>query len=120
MKNSKFSNVPLTDTSVITFDTLYSPPLEIETGTLTAIKGFFTSRGFDDISAESVSIIIIKQSKLDGYNPMQIMDTLKGLDNTEISALVAEIINYNRLNTSFLGYAKAFVPNQEVLRNVVP
>jgi hypothetical protein len=60
----------------------------------------------------------MKQSKIDGYNPMKILDTLRGLDSVEISALVSEIINYNRFKTSFLGYALAFNPNQQVVRNI--
>jgi hypothetical protein len=50
---------------------------------------------------------------------MQILDTLKGLDSVEISALVAEILNYNRFKTSYLGYALAFTPRIEVSRNIV-
>ena len=49
---------------------------------------------------------------------MQILDTLKGFDNVEISALVSEILNYNRFKTSFLGYTQSFVINDEVLRNI--
>jgi hypothetical protein len=61
----------------------------------------------------------MKQAKKDGYNPMQILDTLTGVDSVEISALVAEILNYNRVKTSFLGYSKEFTPHDEVQRNVL-
>ena len=84
------------------------------------MKSFFTSRGFETSAAESVVIVIIKQAKKDGYNPMEILDTLKGLTNVEISALVSEIVNNNRLKTSFLGYGLAFEPNFEVARNILP
>ena len=65
------------------------------------------------------SIIIIKQSKQDGYNPMQILYTLKGLNDVEISGLVAELFNYNRVKTSSLGYAQTFQTNAEVSRNIL-
>lgn len=103
-----------------TFDTYYDKPLEIHASTFDAMKAFFTSRNFDPVSAEAVSLVVIKQAKLDGLNPLQILDTLKGLDNVEISALVAEILNFNRFKTSFLGYALAFRANEEVSRNVLP
>lgn len=122
MNNTSYSNLPINNqgkNSLISYDTLYSPPLEIDAGTVDAMKGLFTSRGFSEDAAESVAIIIIKQAKLDSYNPMQIMDTLKGLDNIEISALVAEIVNYNRLKTSVLGYARGLIPNEEVVRNII-
>jgi len=117
-----YNNLPAKSTSdtaiVQAFDAYTSAPLEIDASTIDAMRGFFTSRGFDKTAAESVSVVIIRQAKKDGYNPMQILDSLKGLDSVEISALVAEIINYNRFKTSFLGYALAFSANQEVARNI--
>lgn len=125
MNTQTYNNLPYqkdpkssSDSTVRAFDTYYSKPLEISTNVLSAMKGFFQSRGFDEVAAESVAIVVIKQAKKDGYNPMQILDTLKGLGDVEISALVAEILNYNRFKTSFLGYAPSFVVNDEVLRNI--
>ena len=81
--------------------------------------GFFENKGFQQASAESTAVVIMKQAKLDGYNPMTILDTLKGLESVEISALVGEILNYNRLKTSLLGYANQFTPSPEITRNIV-
>ena len=118
-----YSNLPATkstaDATVQAFDNYYAQPLELSASVLAAMSGFFTSRGFNSISAESVSVIIMKQAKKDGYNPMQILDTLKGVDNVEISALVSEILNYNRVKTSFLGYAREFSPHFEIQRTVI-
>jgi hypothetical protein len=80
-------------------------------------KGLAPAPAF--LEMESLLKIIKKQAKKDGYNPMQILDTLKGIDNVEISALVSEILNYNRVKTSFLGYARGFEPHYEVQRNVL-
>jgi len=102
------------------FDTYYDKPIEISVSNYNATITFFTSRGFDQVSAESVALIILKQAKKDNLNPMQILDTLKGLDQLEISALVAEIINYNRFKTSFLGYSLEYRTNAQVSRNVLP
>lgn len=113
------SNLSAKDSKIRAFDTYYEKPLELDAGTYTAVKSFFTERGFDDQSSESISVIIIKQAKQDGYNAMQILDTLKGLDNVEISALVSEILNNNRFKTSFLGYALEFKPVDEVQRNII-
>lgn len=107
------------DSTVRAFDNYYSSPIELSATVLDAMVGFFTGRGFEKSAAESISVVIMTQAKKDGYNPMQILDTLKGLDSVEISALVAEILNYNRFKTSFLGYARQFTAYQEVIRNVV-
>ena len=123
--NNVYTNLPSKNTNsqnatLLAFDTYYAKPLEIDAATFDIMQAFFTSRGFEQESAESVSIAIFKQAKQDNYNPLQILDTLKGLDTVEISALVAEIVNYNRLKTSFLGYGLAFEPNLEVARNILP
>jgi hypothetical protein len=122
--SNQYTNLPSTtingdSLTVQAINTLYSTPLEINSNVLDAIKGFFTSRGFDSNSAEAVAIIIIKQAQKDNYNPLQIMDTLQGLNSVEISALVAEIINYNRFKTSLLGYAPPFATNPEIGRNIL-
>jgi hypothetical protein len=124
---NNYSNIPPTkpvsntsgDYTVQAFDAYYNVPLELSASTLDAMTGFFTSRGFDETAAQSTAVILIKQAKNDGYNPMQILDTLAGLSSSEISLLVSEILNYNRFKTSFLGYALAFSPNQLVSRNVI-
>lgn len=120
---TSYTNIPpkkiTADANIQAYDTYYSTPLEVSASTFDAMKSFFTARGFESIAAESVALVIIKQAKKDNLNPLEILDTLKGLDNAEISALVAEIINYNRFRTSFLGYALAFVETEEVARNVL-
>jgi hypothetical protein len=60
------------------------------------------------------------QAKKDGYNPLKILDTLKGLNDLELSALVSEILNYNRFKTSSLGTARPFFANDIVSRNIIP
>jgi len=119
-----YSNLPglrQTDNSTLqAFDTYFSQPIEIKVSTLNAMVSFFTSKGFDQTAAENVALVIITQAKKDDLNPMQVLDTLRGLGEVEISALVAEIINFNRFKTSFLGYTRGFQINEEVSRNVMP
>jgi len=125
MSTSQYNNIPNTSipnssrATLQAFDAYFATPFELRAVNFDAIKGFFTSRGFDEISSESITVIIMKQAKIDGYNPMQILDTLKGLDSVEISALVSEIVNFNRFKTSSLGYALEFTPYQEVVRTVL-
>jgi hypothetical protein len=104
--------------SVQAYDSYFLAPLELDAGTLDAMRSFFTSRGFDRVSAESVSVVMIKQAKRDNFNPLQLLDTLGGLTDVEINAVVSEIINYNRYKTSFLGYSPQFISNEEVSRNI--
>jgi hypothetical protein len=117
-----YSNLPSTNGGtpmVNAYDAYINKPVELDANTLHGMKGFFASRGFEESSAESISVIIIKQAKSDGYNPMTLLDTLRGLDNVEISALVSEILNYNRFKSSFLGYARQFNTSNEINRNII-
>ena len=97
-----YNNIPNEKTSASTdktldfFNTFYESPVELDNSSLTAIKGFFESKGFKSDASESVSIIIISQAKKDNLNPFDIIDTLKGLNDIELSAIVGEILNYNR------------------------
>ena len=116
-----YTNIPpsnLSDPTVRIFDSYYNQPLELKSSTLNAIKGFFESKGFDKVAAESISVTIIKQAKAESQNPMEVIDTLKGFSNLEISAVVSEILNYNRYKSSFLGYSQEFIPVEEVHRNI--
>jgi hypothetical protein len=121
--NSSYSNIPVNNTSqdltIQAFDSYFSMPVEINSSVLAAMKGYFTARGFAEVSAESIAITIIRQAKQDDYNPMQILDTLKGLDDVALSGLVSEILNYNRFKSSSLGYAEKFRTHPEVLRNII-
>jgi hypothetical protein len=118
-----YTNLPstpsTTNATVQAFDAYYSKPLELDAGVYTAMKSFFTSKGFEDNAADNIAVLIIKESKINGLNPMKVVDSLRGFDNVEISTLVNEIINYNRFKTSFLGYATTFLTNSTVLRNIV-
>jgi hypothetical protein len=121
--SQSYSNLPLdstvSDQTLQSFNNYYSLPVELNATVLAAMKGFFTNRDFGEVSAESIAVTIMTQAKQDGYDAMQILDTLKGLSNAELSGLVCEILNYNRFKTSSLGYAQTFAPNAEILRNIL-
>ena len=101
------------------FDAYTTAPLNVDSATFDAMNGFFASRGFGDDSARSMSYIIIKQAILDNYKPFQLIETMRGLTDVEISALITEILNYNRFKTSSLGVASPFTPIEEIARNIV-
>ena len=123
MSTHTYSNLPpapsAKDSTVQAFDQYYQQPFELNAGTYYMMKGFFEKRGFDKSAAESISVTIMKQAKLDGYNPLEVLDNLGAIDHVELNSVVSEILNYNRFKTSFIGYAEGFAPNAEVARNVI-
>jgi len=123
--NNLYSNVPNTktanssDQTVEVFNNYGTASIIINNSDLMALAGFFENKGFEVSAAENTAIIILTQAAKDGYSPMQIMDSLKGLGDVEISGLVAEILNYNRIKSSLLGVSQSIIPSEEVLRNVI-
>lgn len=121
-----YTNIPVdkrftgSDATIQAFNTYYSAPLELKASELDAMVGFFTSRGFDQVAAQAIAVTIIGQARTDNYNPMYVLDTLKGLGAPELNALVAEIINHNRFKTSFLGYTNKFAAVNEIARHILP
>lgn len=124
---SSYNNIPQevyqpaagADATAKTFNNFYQIPLQLDGNVLTAIKSYFESRGYGTQAAESVAIIVLSQATKDGLNPFSILDTLKGLSSIQISALVGEILNYNRFKTSSLGITSIPTPADEIQRNVL-
>lgn len=122
-----YNNVPqkpsLVDSSfqktINVFENYTQAPITVSESTLNSMISFFTSRGFLQDAAESTALIIIRQAKKDDINPFDLLDTLKGLNDVQLSDLVTELLNYNRYKSSSLGYASPFTTNDEIARNIV-
>jgi hypothetical protein len=96
------------------FDSYGEEPLSFPVNDIKVTVAFFQSRGFDQDAAEITAMTILKQAKLDNLPVYQLLDSLKDLDGTAISALISEILNNNRPPTSILGYQ--IVANTDDLR----
>lgn len=99
------------------FDKYGETPLEFSANDVSAAVGFFTAAGFDTDAALVTSMTLLKQAKLDSIPIYQILDTIKGFTELQISQLVGEILNNNRVPTSTLGFRTTnVIPNQS--RNI--
>lgn len=107
------------DQTLKVFDGVNSKPTELNNAALTALTGYLESRNFKSPSAEYIAITILKQAKADGYDPFEIIRTLKGSDDVTISSVVAEILNYNRFKTSTLGIVLNTNPVEDISRNIL-
>jgi hypothetical protein len=99
------------------FDTYGQQPLEFNATEVDATVAFFKKKGFDNDAALVVSTVLLKQAKLDGTPIFRLLDTLSDFNGLQLSALVSEVLNNNRVPTSTLGYKIA--PNQtNIIRNI--
>lgn len=101
------------------FDTYYTQPVNFNDNELNAVIGFFESRGFEIASARAVSIILLNQAKTDGVKVFKLLDTLKGIDDLQLSYIVAEVLNYNRRRTSVIGFKKDRTISKFEARNII-
>ena len=69
-----------------------------------AVRGFFENRGFEKASAIAVSTALLQQAKLDNIKVFELIDTLQGLNKTQLSDIVANVLNYSREKISTLGF----------------
>jgi len=102
------------------FDSYYEESLAFPAEIVDATLGFLEKRGFDKTAAQAVGLTILKQAKIDGVPVFKILETMGNLDNAQLSRVVVEILNYNRLKISTLGTkVDTSAENQYDIRNII-
>ncbi len=101
------------------FDAYYIEAISFPAEQIDATVGFFQKRGFSDLASQSTAIVLLQQAKIDGVNVFTLLDTLKGLEDIQLSAVVAEVLNYNRQKISTLGYRQQGQTDLLESRNIV-
>jgi hypothetical protein len=122
MINSNLPNTENKDSSdqVKTFfDTYFVEAINFPAALIDATVGFFQKRGFDELASSSTAIVLLQQAKLDGVNVFDLLDTLEGLEELQLSAIVTEVLNYNRQKISTLGYRQQGTGELLERRNIV-
>jgi len=100
------------------FDAYYTEKLEFPSNDVDAVLAYFGKRGFGDRASASIASTLLQQAKLDSVPVFKLLDTLKGFDDSQLSGLVAEILNYTRGKTSSLGFQVPAENNIVESRNI--
>jgi succinate dehydrogenase flavin-adding protein (antitoxin of CptAB toxin-antitoxin module) len=101
------------------FDNYYNKQISYNASEVDAVISYFLKRGFDKIAAVNTASILLQQADIDGITVFQLIDTLKGVNDVQLSNIVAQILNLNRSKVSTLGYR---VPEEKQLfeqRNIL-
>jgi hypothetical protein len=101
------------------FDMYFTQPAIFPAQEIDAVVGFFLKRGFDELASNSTAIILLQQAKIDNVNVFTLLATLDNLEDIKLSAVVSQVLNYNRQKISTLGYKR--IDNSDLLekRNIV-
>lgn len=102
------------------FDNYFKNQITFPSNQIDAVVGFFLKRGFDTDAARSTGIVLLNQAKNDNVNVFKLLDTLKTLNNFQLSSVVTEILNSNRQRTSSLGFTVLTVEETAESRNIRP
>ena len=101
------------------FDQYFTASQNFPSNEVDAVVGFFENRGFDKTAAVSTATTLLSQARLDDVNVFELLDTLKGLESVQISAVVAQVINYDRPSTSTIGFRRDNQDNLSEKRNIL-
>lgn len=102
------------------FDKFYQKEISFPAVQIDAVVGYFMKRDFSEESAKVLAIILLNQARTDNINVFKLVDTLKGLSDSQLSAVVTEILNTYRERTSALGYRIDQQPVTIESRNIKP
>ena len=101
------------------FNSFYGYQLEFPSNDVDAVIGFLEGKGFDKVAAQSTGSIILQQAKIDGVKTFELLDTLGGFDDVQLSSVITEVLNYNRTKISALGYKVDQATNKLDARNIM-
>lgn len=95
------------------FDIYGEAALEFNAVDVDVSVAFFTDAGFDKDAAVATAMTLLRQAKIDATPISEILDTIRGFTRNQLSQLVGEILNNNRVATSTLGFrVRDVLPNQ--------
>lgn len=116
------SNLPPVNSSTEVkhfFDKFFVRQVSFPSNQIDAVVGFFLKHGFDVESSRSTAIVLLNQSRIDNVNVFELIDTLKGLTDVQLSQVVAQVLNAYREKVSLLGYRVAPLVDTYESRNIL-
>lgn len=93
--------------------------INLNTQDVDTLVGYFQKRGFDQVAAVNTAGVLLRQAYRDELPVYELIDTLKGLTDVQLSNLVAQILNFNRSKSSAIGYRIANRENLFDQRNIL-
>lgn len=102
------------------FDRYFQHQVTFPSNQIDAVLGYFLKRGFQEESAKSTSIVLLNQARIENIPVFQLLDTLKGLTDAQLSQVVTEVLNIYREKSSVLGFKIIQTDETIESRNIKP
>ena len=100
------------------FDKYFLHQITFPSNQIDAVVGYFLKRGFDEQASRSTAIVLLNQARIENINPFKLIDTLKGVTDSQLSAVVTEVLNLYRERTSSLGFKSPVIEASFESRNI--
>jgi len=101
------------------FNRFYQEDIFYKPSEVDAVIGYFLKRGFGEVSAVNTASVILQQAAKDKLPAYELLDTLKGITDVQLSNVVAQILNLDRSNCSTIGYRIAAGKELFDQRNII-
>ena len=100
------------------FDKYFRQQITFPSNQIDIVLGFFLKRGWDIAAARSTAIVLLTQAKLDNVSVMELIDTIKTLNDAQLSNVVTQVLNAYREKTSTLGFKILTIEETTESRNI--
>ena len=122
MNQSNLPNLELdnADINAKLFNRQFASEIGYKTSEVDAVIGYFLKRGFERVSAVNTALVILEQASIDKISASELIDTLRGLTDVQLSNVVAQVLNLNRPKSSRIGYRIVSATELFDQRNVLP
>jgi hypothetical protein len=100
------------------FDKYFRQQITFPSNQIDIVLGFFLKRGWDLEAARSTAIVLLTQSKIDNVEVMELLDTIKTLNDAQLSNVVTQVLNAYREKTSTLGFKLLTIEETTESRNI--
>ncbi len=86
------------------FNNYFKKEITYQSSEVSAVIGFFLKRGFEKVAAINTAAIFLQQAQVDKVPAFKLLDTLKGLDDVQLTSVISQILNLYRSKTTNLGF----------------
>ena len=100
------------------FDKYFRQQITFPSNQIDIVLGFFLKRGWDVAAARSTAIVLLTQARIDNIGVMELIDSIKTLNDVQLSNVVTQVLNAYREKTSTLGFKLLTIEETTESRNI--
>ena len=118
MSTVNYTN-PNQEKTVTIFDDFYKFELTVDSNLYDIVSSYFISVFDQTIAAKNFTLNVFRISESTGVPVMEILDSLRGKNQIELSKTFAFYLNNIRSNSTLLGVSEVATPSFYAARNVL-